>query len=281
MVLGRGHGLGSVLRALRELGAELTVVVAVAEDVGAGAAEPEPETDPALSELRRSLEALSGDQVALARALRRPLMIDRLGRHPLGNLLLQSLASAFGDLGAASTWLAAQLGISGSVLPATAEPLKFEVESGCAGPEDTVSRLRLIPEHPHVAPPVISAIRAADLVLLAPGSLYRSVLVACAIPDIREALRVTEARVLWICNLESVQGGSENEEFAALRRHGVRIDAVLYDPMAGIRLDAERLRDQGVETIPRRLGASTRGSHDTQLLRSALAQLVAARQPQG
>jgi hypothetical protein len=234
-----------VLRALRGSDAELTVIVAAAEYAGPG---PPPEHGAeAVADLRRSLEALSGDEVALARALRRPLTIDRSGCHPLGNLLLQSLASAFGDLGTASVWLGTQLGITGCVVPATAEPLK--------------------------APDLVAAITRQDLVLLAPGSVTASVLVASAIPGIRDALRVTPAPVVWICNLRSEGGETVDEQLASLRRHDIRVDAILYDPHAGLGLEAGELREPGVAAIARRLMGGAARTHDPELLCAAVADL--------
>ena len=58
-----------------------------------------------MEDLRRSLESLSGEEGALVRAIRRPLTIERLGKQPLGNLVIASVASAFGDYETASRWL--------------------------------------------------------------------------------------------------------------------------------------------------------------------------------
>lgn len=274
-VLGRGRGLGSVLRALRGLEAELTVVVGAAQRVDPGAASgPEPGGEeqwpsPAAGELRESLQALTGDEVALSRAMRRPLAIDRLGRHPLGSLLIQSLSSAFGDLGAASVWLGDQLGISAAVLPATPEPLSFI----CRG-----SRLTLVPECPVLSTGVAGAIRRADLVLLAPGALCESVLVSTAIPGITDALESSHGRVIWIAGLAPEGEESAAGQLAVLRRHRVRVDAVLYDPRARLRADAQQLRADGVEPMPRRMTGDPPVTHVSLLLRAALADLLAHHQ---
>lgn len=270
-----------MLRALRESDHELTVIVATAEDATPGA-EPSNGSDAAVAELRESLEALTNDEVALARAMRRPLTVDRLGRHPLGNFVIQTLAAAFGDLGEASAWLGAQLGISGWVLPATIEPLKFRIETvaptsdDAAATGDPLDRLRLtfIPARPPVSATVVKAIDLAKLALLAPGSLFSRVLAASAIPDIAAALAATPARVVWICNLEPEGHETANDQLAALRRHGVRVDAALYDPKAALQLASQQFADLGVELIPRRLCGATPGMHDRELLRTALTELA-------
>ena len=270
-----------MLRALTDLGLELTVIVATAEYVGPGAPKSGPGPSLAVAELHQALEALADDRIALARAMRRPLTIDRLGRHPLGNLMIHSLASGFGDLERASAWLGAQLGVGGEVLPATVQPLTFTVrperpQPGRPPPAWThaLDRLRFIPQRPPVPAQAISAIRAADAILLAPGPLFRGTLVAAAVPDIARALRSTQAWIVWICNLEPEDGETAGDQLDVLLHHGVRIDAALYDPESGLGRSSKRLSERGVETIPRSLRALSSRVHDRQLLGSALTDLV-------
>ena len=242
VVLGGGHGLASVLGALGDGAGELSVIVTVADDGGSSGQLRERGAGPAVGDLRRSLVTLTGEQVALGRALRRPITVGRLGSHPLGNLLILSIAEAFGDLALATEWLGARLGISGQVLPATAEPVSLVGEAdgeiiygeSAIGSSSRVRRLRFVPESPAVSPAVVEAIERADLCLLAPGSLFTSVIATSALPTVAAALRGTAAPVVWICNLtpDAIETAemSGAHHLAALRRHGVRVDAALYDP---------------------------------------------------
>jgi uncharacterized cofD-like protein len=288
-VLGGGHGLASVLRTLRNARLGLTVIVTVADDGGSSGELRRRGGGPAVGDLRRSLEALTGDEVVLARAFRRPLTINRIGRHPLGNLLIRSLAAAFGDLGKASEWLGGQLGISGVVVPATIEPVSLiaEVggrlihgESAIGTTRAEICRLRFEPERPHVSPGAIEAIEHSDWVLLAPGSLFTSVLAASALPDVASALARTAAHVVWICNLEpdagETAGMTGRDHLAALRHHGVRVDTALYDPDAALHFACEQLARERVTPLPRPLQSERPGIHDQALLREALEELFAA-----
>jgi uncharacterized cofD-like protein len=280
VVLGRGRGLGSVLRTVRDLDNPLTVIVATAESADGGPAADQ-DAEPALSELRRSIDALTDDRAALARALRRPLTLDRLGSHPLGNLVLGSLASAFGDLGVASIWLGDQLGIGGAVVPATVDPLSYVIEPErrvsrraelAGGPEPR--RLRLIPERPDTSRTATDAIAEADLIVLAPGALFSGILAVSAIPAIRQAVRAAPGRVLWVANLEFAAGDSLHDQLDALQRHQVRVDAVLFDPATDPGVDSDRLAAEGVEAIPRRLGAPATGEYSYELLGAALSEVL-------
>lgn len=264
-----------MLRAIRDLDLDLdlTVLVAVAERES----EPSSPVGPpaAAGELRRSLEALTDDRVALARALRRPLAIDRLGRHPLGNLMIQSLASAFGDLAEASNWLGGQLGIRGAVLPVTAEPIRYRLVTAHGGAPRS-SRIEFLPSDPAVAPAVLAAIGRANEILLAPGSLYRSVLTGCAVPAVRAALEASPARIVRIFNIDGEAARPAGDDGEVLRRHNVRVDAVLYDPAVMLQRPADQLARSGAELIPRRLIGAIPGVHDRELLRAALVTIIRA-----
>jgi uncharacterized cofD-like protein len=286
VVLGGGQGLASVVGALGDGAGELSVIVSVVDDGESSGQLRQPGAGPAVGDLRRSLVTLTGDEVVLGRALRRPVTVAPLGRHPLGNLMILSIAEAFGDLAHATEWLGARLGISGRVLPATAEPVCVIADADgeliygetVIGPLSRVLQLRFVPESPAVPPAVVEAIERADLCLLAPGSLFTSVIATSALPTVASALARTAAQVVWICNLEpdaiETAGMAGDDHLAALRRHGVRVDAALFDPRAELRLDARQLEDDHVQPIPRPLQGPRPGVHDKRLLRAAIGELL-------
>lgn len=290
VVLGGGRGLARVLRALRDVDCDPTVIVSIAYDERDGNDILRQANGPTVEDLRRSLEALAGDELALMRAIRRPLTIERLGRYPLGNFVIASLARAFGDHAAASRWLGEQLGISAVVLPATTEPVPLQIEPADDGVTNGGSRggsagklrqLRFATEDLEAPAEAVAAIKRARWVLLAPGSLYRSVLSASAVPDLSSALRGTHARIVWIADLEpdsqDTAGMAGIDHLRALRRHGVRVDAALYDPEATLRLAPAVLARYGVAPIPRALRSSSDPAvHDPDRLRSALGELFSS-----
>ncbi len=286
-MLGGGHGLASVLRALSNDPAELTVIVTIADDGGSSGELRRRREGPAVGDLRRSLLALTDDEVVLARAFARPLTINRIGRHPLGNLVIRSVADAFGNVGDATEWLGEQLGIAGRVLPATAEAVSLIADAGdvllhgesaIGAATQEIGHLRFSPARPLVPAAVLEAIEQADWVLLAPGSLFTSVLAASAVPDVAAALSSSPARVLWIPNLEpdarETAGMDAADHLAALRRHGVRPDVVLYDPAAELHFEADQLAREDLVACPRPLRGERQGLHDPALLRAALSELV-------
>jgi uncharacterized cofD-like protein len=101
-----------------------------------------------------------------------------------------------------------------------------------------VAAVRLVPEAPPACAPALDAVRAADWVVLGPGSWYTSVLPHLLVPDLAEALCTTPARRCVTLNLAQQQGETEGMSPAAhlevLARHAsaLRVDAVLADPSA-------------------------------------------------
>ena len=286
VVLGGGRGLACVLKALRDQDADLTVIVSIANEEKSQEL-PSPR---AVEDLRRSLEALTGEEGALLRAIRRPLTVGRLGEEPLGNLVLGSVASAFGDYGTASKWLGEKLGVAGAVLPATTQPVPREIEPVGEGSTDAptvmsgheLKRLRFASGQIETPAAAISAIEEAQWVLLAPGSLYRSVLSTAAVPDVASALSRTPGEVVWIASVapgsRESAGTAGVDHLAALRLHGVRVDTVLHDPTATLRFDDTVLATYGVRSVARALcSRRDRALHDPARLRAALEEMIGPR----
>ena len=184
-------------------------------------------------------------------------------------------------------WLGEQLGIDAAVLPATIEPVRREIElvprsgagQGPDGPGRVFKMLRLVDDPIRAPEPAVAAIDQAKWTLLAPGDLYRSVLSTAAVPDIAAALARTSGRVVWIANLEPDRdepaSSSVMEHLEVLRLHGVRVDAVLHDPSAALKVDPAELERHGVESIARPLtSARRRAVHSRERLRSALTALL-------
>jgi uncharacterized cofD-like protein len=272
----------------------LTVIVSIAYE-GERGDEPEQRLKgEVVGDLRRSLETLSREPDPLLRALRRPLTIERLGRHPLGNLAIASAAAALGDYGQASLWLGEQLGIEAAVLPATTEPVRREIEwvrrsdhdPAAGAPALPLRTLRFVGERIESPRPAVAAIKQARWALLAPGDIYRSVLATAAVPDIAAALRSTPARVVWIANLEPDPQEPANltalDHLEIIRSHNVRVDAVLHDPAAALKCDPAELERRGVESVSRPLHSTrSHATHDPKQLRSALADLIEPDPTQG
>jgi uncharacterized cofD-like protein len=288
VVLGGGHGVAAVLGALRGAPVALTAIVTTADDGGSSGHLRQQFGGPAVGDLRRSLIALSDPTNPLATLMSRRLE-TQCGRHPVGNLLIRSLTDSLGNLEESTHRLGQWLGVSGCVLPASVEPVTLLADTGdqvIAGESaigdtaDRIVRLRFDPQWPRTPTAAVQAILSADLVLLAPGSLYTSTLATCALPSIVRAVTRTPGRVLWLCNLEPERAETADmaaeDHLSALRGHGVRVDDVLYDPEAKLHFTPATLARNSITGFACPLQAGSRAVHDPNLLGAALGSLFVA-----
>lgn len=255
--LGGGHGLFASLSALRLMSDRLTAVVTVADDGGSsGRLRDELDVLPP-GDLRMALAALCDDSEwgrtwsdLLQHRFRSAGSLDQ---HAMGNLLIVALWEQLGDTVAGLDWVGRLLGARGRVLPMASVPLVVEADvrrdgvatldtvvgqSRVAVTEGRIEQLRLVPADPPACPEAVEAVRAADWVVLGPGSWYSSVLVHLLVPELATALHETDARVCVTLNLAAergeTQGLTATDHLEALHRHapGLRVDAVLADPSA-------------------------------------------------
>ncbi len=255
VALGGGHGLHANLSALRLMSHRLTAVVTVADDGGSsGRLRAEMAVLPP-GDLRMALSALCDDS-EWGHTWRDVLQhrfssAGPLDGHAVGNLLIVTLWELLGDPVAGLDWVGRLLGARGRVLPMAAVPLGIEADIEHDGAVTTVRgqsavavapgrlrRVRLIPTDPPACAEAVEAVRAADWVILGPGSWFTSVMPHLLVPELSAALHETSARRCVTLNV----GGYPRDEGAmtalehlrALREHApdLRIDVVLADPTA-------------------------------------------------
>lgn len=307
VALGGGHGLAASLAALRQLTDALTAVVTVADDGGSsGRLRREFDCLPP-GDLRMALAALCDDerwgQTWASVLQHRFASAGDLDGHATGNLLIVTLWELLGDHVAGLDWVATLLGARGRVLPMALQPIDMladirgadparpdEVElvrgqSRVASTQGTIMAARIEPELPAACPAALEAISSADMVVLGPGSWYTSVIPHLLVPDLREALVGTEARIVVTMNLTAPAGETANlshgDHLRALAAHapGMHVDTVVAPPLDGAPADLEEV----AETIGARVLRSEMADpayddrHDPGRLSAAYAQLLEAR----
>lgn len=261
VALGGGHGLHASLQALRHLVDDLvvddlTAVVTVADNGGSsGRLRGEFGVLPP-GDLRMALAALCGEDdwgATWARVLQHRFAGEgEMRGHVVGNLLIVSLWELLGDHVQALDWVGRLLGASGRVLPMALTPLDIAAEVRGLDPADpealttlrgqvqvattdgVITSVRLEPE-PVACPEAVAAIRAADWVVLGPGSWFTSVIPHLVVPELREALVQTDARLVVVLNLAEQAGETHGfgpeDHLAVLAEHApdLKIHTVLAD----------------------------------------------------
>jgi uncharacterized cofD-like protein len=241
VAVGGGHGTAVSLRALRLLSSDVTGVVSVADDGGSSGRLRADLDVAAVGDLRKCLEALGDPDNPLTRSFEHRFSAGELSGHTVGNLLLVGLLDATGDLEESVREVASLMGVTGMIIPASCDGvvLLASTDVGLTRGQSEVARsssIRRISIEPANAAAPISAVEAierADLILIGPGSLFTSVLAACAVPGILQALAGTNARTIYVANLHEqvpeTSGYSLSDHVNALDEHGVRPRLVLVD----------------------------------------------------
>ena len=147
--------------------------------------------------------------------------------HSLGNLIISALQEINdGDLLLAVQDAQELLDTAGDVLPVTLDhaTLCAEIEGGetiCGETEidtrgercrDALPPIqRIFLREPCTAcPQSIRAIRRADTIIIGPGDLYTSILPNLLVNGIAQAIRESEAEIVYVCNLMTKHGETDN-----------------------------------------------------------------------
>lgn len=250
VAIGGGTGLPLVLRSLVCLGYDVTAIVTVADDGGSSGELRRQLGILPPGDIRNCLVALAPENSELARVFQH--RFDRgegLAGHSLGNLIIAALVDIEGGFAEAITAAGELMGSRGVVLPSTVESVVLQaldmtgtlvtgqaLVARSAGP---IRRVCLSPEAPEAYPPALEAIRAADVVVIGPGSLFTSIMPNLLVNGIPQALRETSARVAYVCNVANQRGETmgmdADEHVQAVEAHGLTdaIDVVLLHDSDG------------------------------------------------
>ncbi|HEY7876526.1 MAG TPA: gluconeogenesis factor YvcK family protein [Actinomycetota bacterium] len=289
--IGGGHGLASSLQAARLYSDEVAAVVTVADDGGSSGRLTRELGIPPPGDIRNCLVALS-DNTELSELWQHRFTSGALTGHTVGNLVIAALTERAGDFAEAVEAAGRLLSVKGHVYPATTDrvALRARVDGGVVKGQVAVAQTRspiqavyLKPADPRAHEPAVEAIRAADQVVLGPGSLFTSLIATLLVPGIRQALVETSARRVFVCNSRMQKGETEGLSAAAhveaLMAHvgPFSVDAVVVqDPVVaedGVVVDSDALEFLNFDVI-RADVARADGGHVPERLAEALSPLT-------
>jgi uncharacterized cofD-like protein len=244
-VIGGGTGSFTLLSALKDHTSQIAALVNMADDGGSTGV------------LRDELGALPPGDVrqCLVALSRTPQIRDlfnyrfeegSIKGHAFGNLFLTALEKMTGSFSEGVELASRVLNITGIVEPITESNVKLAMRTKDGAEvhgEFEIAHQRFSGERPEFwlepeaapTPRALKAIEQADMVVIAPGNLYGSLAPALIVPGIGEALRNTKAFVVYVCNLVTKPGQTDNfsvTDFAdeIERLSGGRmLDAVLFN----------------------------------------------------
>lgn len=237
VALGGGTGLSTVLRGLKEYVStrkkepiprpisDLAAVVTVTDDGGSsGRLRREYRVLPP-GDIRNCMVALSKDEHLLGKLFQYRFPLGGgLAGHSFGNLFLTALTNVTGDFPEAVRVSSRVLAIRGRIYPSTAQNVTLEAEledgqivcgeTNISRSRKPIRRVRLVPRRVRAVPEVLEAIREADLILIGPGSLYTSIIPNLLIDKVVHAIVSSRARCVYIANLMTQPGETQNYSVA-------------------------------------------------------------------
>ena len=220
VVLGGGTGTSTILRGLKYFPVDITAIITVSDDGRSTGRLRKEFYTPAVGDIRHVLSNLSTlpDEVKNVMEYRMSTYSD-LNGHSMGNLILTSLYKETGNLKTSIEYMSTLLRVEHTVLPLSEDYLTLmgETEDGniVEGEEKiTLAKKKykriFYKETPHILPEVFEEIKNADLIILSMGSLYTSILPHLIVPEVSKAINETKAKVMYICNVMTQPGETDN-----------------------------------------------------------------------
>lgn len=259
VAIGGGTGLPNLLKGIKEYTTNLTAIVTVADDGGSsGLLRRELGLLPP-GDIRNAITALADSESLMAQLFQYRFEEGKgLNGHSFGNLFIAAMAGVTGNFEKAIVESGKVLAIQGRIFPSTLENVtlwaEFKEDDGSPDPPRRVpgesqipkvgapiARVWLEPQTPPAHPEAVQAVLEADLVAVGPGSLYTSVLPNLLVPGIAEALKVTPALKVYVCNVATQRGETDGfiagDHVRVLEEHlGPVFDWVLANDNLGVKL---------------------------------------------
>lgn len=234
VVIGGGTGMPVLLRGLKNLPIHLTALVTVADDGGSTGKLRNEMAIPAPGDIRNVIAALSDAEPMLLELFQHRFTIGNgLSGHSMGNLLLAAMTSITGDFYTGIKEISRVLNVKGKIYPISNENMSLHAkmtdgsivsgESKIPLANKKIDRIYLSPEPVEPLPNAVRALEKADLVVIAPGSLYTSILPNLVIPQIDVTLQNLKGKVVYVCNVMTqageTTGYTASDHVQAIREH--------------------------------------------------------------
>jgi len=223
VVIGGGTGIFTVLLGLKRYPVQISAIISMADSGGSTKILREDFGILPPGDVRRALVALSRSEKLLANLFNYRFDKGALNGHNFGNLLITALERITGSFESALSEAGKLLNIRGEVIPVTLGNTNLyalledgSVIEGEADIDVPKHNANLKIEKVYLKPKVkankkaISAITSADLIVIGPGDLYTSIIPNLLVKGIPEAIKKSKAKKVYICNLTTKFGETNN-----------------------------------------------------------------------
>lgn len=220
VIFGGGSGLSQMLKGLKLFPIDITAVVSVSDNGGSTLRLRKDFKIPAVGDISKVMMAMSNTDQDIVNLMNYRFKNSKsLGNHSVKNLLLTALLEQKGTFASAIPVLSKLLDIEGQILPITednAELMGITIDGKKIIGETNITNChkkisKIMYNHEVQAnPAVIKAIKEADLIVFSSGSLLTSIIPNIIINDIVQAIKNSKASKLYICNLVTQPGETDD-----------------------------------------------------------------------
>lgn len=231
VAVGGGHGQAAALEAIQCYAGEISALVSVGDD-GGSSGRLSTMGFPPPGDVRRCLLALTPEPSLWSELFSHRFTGGDVAEHSLGNLILAGLAELFGDFESAVTTAERMLGTLGSVIPvanqaitltATIDGRQVMGQRTISKTAGEVSELHIEPRDVAATRRALTAVAAADQIVIGPGSLYTSIISALKVNMLAPAIMGAAAQRVFVLNLVTQDGEtlgmSGGDHVEALAKH--------------------------------------------------------------
>jgi len=224
VVIGGGTGSFVLLSGLKQYPVDLTAITPVTDDGGSTGRLRDEFGFLPVGDMRQCLAALAPEN-----GLLRQLLTYRFNKgwglkgHNLGNLILTALEDMVGSEPEAIIHAAKIFRLKGKILPVSKKLVKLaakyssgktiisehKIETHKLKPEEKIIKLYTIPPA-SINPHARQAIKQADLIILAPGDLYNSLIANLVIKGVKAVIKKTKAKLIYVVNLMTLNSQTHN-----------------------------------------------------------------------
>lgn len=309
VVIGGGTGLNTVLTGLKKYTDNLTAIVTIS-DYGEGKTESRKElqTMP-LNDVKDSIIALSNQEEQMNKLFNYKFEDGKLNNLTFSDIYFRAMKNINNDFSASIIKSNEILNIVGRVIPVTLDEMNItaELANGYLVTEKAkipevvydkvtkINRIYLNPSNCRPAPGVIEAIKAADCIIIGPGSLYTNVIPNLLVNGIAKAIKESTGLKVYISNIMTEPGQTDeysvSDHLNAIIEHcgkGV-VDYCIYDTgevvpefIKKYNLEGQDLVDsdidkvKGITFLQRNLSMISNGCirHDPELVAESIIELI-------
>ncbi|MBU1085097.1 MAG: gluconeogenesis factor YvcK family protein [Candidatus Beckwithbacteria bacterium] len=254
VVIGGGTGSFVLLSGLKQYPVDLTAIVPVTDDGGSTGRLRDEFGFLPVGDMRQCLAALASENGIL-----RQLLLYRFNKgaglkgHNLGNLILTSLEDLVGSEPEAIEVAAKIFKLKGKVLPISSQLVKLaasystgktiisehKIETHKLKVGETIKKLYTVPKAV-TNPKATKAIKQADLIILAAGDLYNSIIANLVISGTKKAINQSKAKIVYVINLMTLN--SQTHHFTA-KKHLSEIEKYLEKEVDHILINNQPIPD--------------------------------------